>query len=290
MKSLVQHRRFIRAFGMYAVAFAFTALFGFLVMYFETPFVLLLPIALTIFGSLTLPWWLGAFVKIKVYDGEYREKIISRGKRCGIALNEVYVMEQSHANACAPGINRKCIMFTSHVFHAYPWEEIEALTAHELGHHGNKDPVFYTGAIALAFSGMSALIADFSQRFALGTTGFFIVSMVVSFVFFLALLAGSRWRESLADRYAILVLQKPIALAEFLEHELLREEEEQGVSARRAPQWFEKLWRTHSLVFERIASIRAAGAKTSRGKNVRGEKEGKPAESISAPHLVSGEK
>jgi len=167
------------------------------------------------------------FYKFKPLGDEYKnlaEKLLALAKRADTHVRGVYTFDMSRrtraANAGLTGLGRtRRIILGDTLLEEFSEDEIETVLAHELAHHVNKDIALQL-ALQTAFNFFSFFIAaQVLDRLAseLGLNG----TSDPAGLPLLALMFGilglvtmpvtngiSRWRESLADRYALQVTNK----------------------------------------------------------------------------------
>jgi heat shock protein HtpX len=146
----------------------------------------------------------------------------------GLPLPKIYIMEDTAPNAFATGRDPKhgVICFTTGILSKLNKLELEAVTAHELSHIGNRDTLMMSVVSVLV--GTIALLADFFMRsmwfggndrenrsglmLAMGI----IAAILAPIVATLIQMAVSRRREYLADASGVLLTRHPGALADAL--------------------------------------------------------------------------
>ena len=150
---------------------------------------------------------------------ELAERLLRLAERAHTRVRGVYKFDMSRrtksANAALTGIgNTRRIVLGDTLINEFAPDEIEAVLAHELGHHVHRDiPLLIT------FGTLSTLIgfflASLAMNWAVHAFGFAGVSEIAAFPA-LALILGlyglitspidnaiSRWRERMADEYAL---------------------------------------------------------------------------------------
>lgn len=149
----------------------------------------------------------------------------------GLPTPKIYIIEDSAPNAFATGRDPKhaAIAYTSGILEKLNKPELEAVTAHELSHVGNRDTLVMT--IVSVLVGTVALLADFYMRSMWyggrdnddekgGNAIFAILAIVAAIlapiIATLIQLAVSRRREFLADASGSLLTRNPEALAQAL--------------------------------------------------------------------------
>ena len=167
------------------------------------------------------------------------------------------------ANAALTGIgNTRRIILADTLINEFTPDEIEAVLAHELGHHVHRDILLYIGAGSVV-TAIGLFAAGQAMNWAVANFGFAGVSDPAAFPA-LALILGayglvtmpienavSRWREGLADRYALEATGKSEAFASAfvrLANQNLSEVDPQ--------RWVVWMFYSHPPLVERIASAR----------------------------------
>jgi len=165
-------------------------------------------------------------------DQELEERLLALADKAGAPVMGVYRFDISRrtkgANAALTGIgNTRRILLGDTLLDEFPPEEIETVLAHELGHHRHHDIplgilvqstitlgglyltslVLAQGAALLGLDGVADLAALPLFGLSLGFYG--LLTMPLSNGF-------SRWREELADRYALELTGDGLAYASAL--------------------------------------------------------------------------
>ncbi|HEY3312950.1 MAG TPA: M48 family metallopeptidase [Anaerolineales bacterium] len=169
------------------------------------------------------------FVPLGEEHAELAERLMKLAGRSHTRVRGVFKFDMSRrtkaANAALTGIgNTRRIVLGDTLINEFSLDEIETVLAHELGHHVNKDiPLligFGTLLTALGFF-LASLMMDWAVAF-FGFTGvadvaaFPALTLVFSLYGLLTMPLQngfSRWRESLADQYALRATGKYAAFA-----------------------------------------------------------------------------
>jgi len=160
------------------------------------------------------------------------EKLAGLAHRAGVTVRGVYRFDMSRrtkaANAALFGLgNTRRIILGDTLLDEFTDDEIETVLAHELGHHVHNDIPLGIGVSA--FINLAGLfLASVGLRYGVEVFGF-TGSWDVAAMPFLALIIGgfglltmpaenafSRWRERMADRYALQATRKNQAYASAL--------------------------------------------------------------------------
>ena len=160
---------------------------------------------------------------------DLERRLLDLAKRAHARVRGVYKFDMSRrtkaANAALTGIgNTRRIVLGDTLINEFTADEIETVLAHELGHH-----VHWDIAVLIAFgtvsTAVSFFLASLAMRWAVGTFGFDGISDVAALpalgivlgLYGLLTLpldnAVSRWRERMADQYALEATGKNDAFA-----------------------------------------------------------------------------
>lgn len=206
------------------------------------------------------------------------------GIAAGLPTPKIYIIEDTAPNAFATGRDPKhaAIAFTTGILSKLNRQELEAVTAHELSHVGNRDTLVMTVVSVLV--GTIALLADWYMRSMWfssrdrdsdnkGNAIFMILGIVAAIlapvIATIIQLAISRRREFLADASGAILTRNPEALATALlkisgDKEPL-EAANRGTAhlyiinplkGQDALNSFAKLFSTHPPVQERVKALR----------------------------------
>jgi len=169
------------------------------------------------------------FTPLSEEHADLEERLIRLAEEADTDVKGVYKMDMSRrtrqANAALMGIgNTRRIVLGDTLIEEFSPDEIETVLAHELGHHVNHDlPIligFSTVLIALGFFLVSLAMNWAVNAFGLngvadpaGLPVFMILLSVYQLVVMPVSNAFSRWRERMADDYALQATKKPRAFA-----------------------------------------------------------------------------
>lgn len=198
-------------------------------------------------------------------DEDLKRRLIMLSQRAGTHVRGVYrwrLSEKSKkANAALTGLgNTRRIILADTLLDNYTPDEIEAVLAHELGHHVHRHilkSIFVQAVITLAgfWAANWALhyavdhhmfeeLSDFANLPLLA-----LVSVVLSFLLMPALNAYSRFNERQADRYAF----ESIASVEpFVSS--MNKLAEQNLAERTPSKWVEWFFHSHPSISRRLAA------------------------------------
>ncbi|RCK77202.1 MAG: Ste24 endopeptidase [Anaerolineae bacterium] len=210
------------------------------------------------------------FNKFKPLGEEYAdlvERLKHLGQRAGTRVEGVYEMDMSRrtkaANAALAGMGRtRRIILGDTLLREFSADEIETVLAHELAHHVHKDIPLLMGVSALlTVTGMflvSRLMNwgvpyfGFAAVGEIGTLPLFLLAFGAFQLLVMPLVnAFSRWRERLADLYAIQVTGKPAVYAAALTRLA-----DQNLAEAEPEPWVEWLLYDHPPIGKRIAMVR----------------------------------
>src|ERR1700758_656464 len=211
------------------------------------------------------------FYKFEPLQNEaLRRRLVVLSERAGTRVRGVYRWKLSEkskkANAALTGLgNTRRIILADTLLDNYSPEEIEAVLAHELGHHVHRHilkSIFVQAAIT--FIGFWA--ADFTLHYAVDQHMFeqlsdfanlpllALVSVVLSFLLMPAMNAYSRFNERQADRYAF----ESIASVEpFVSS--MNKLAEQNLAERAPSKWVEWFFHSHPSISRRLAAAEEWG-------------------------------
>jgi Zn-dependent protease with chaperone function len=201
-------------------------------------------------------------------DEELKARLIRLGERAGTRVRGVYKWQLSEkskkANAALTGLgNTRRIILADTLLDNYSSDEIEAVLAHELGHHVHKH--IMKGIVVQAvvtFAGFWA--ANWVLQYASDRWHVFeqlsdfanlplvmLTFIVLSFVLMPALNAFSRYNERQADRYAF----EHAAIEPFISsmNKLAR----QNMAERTPSRWVEWWFHSHPAIARRVAAAEA---------------------------------
>src|ERR1700729_3151624 len=217
------------------------------------------------------------FYKFEPLDNEdLRRRLVQLGERAGTRVRGVYRWKLSEkskkANAALTGLgNTRRIILADTLLDNYAPEEIEAVLAHELGHHVHRHILkSIVMQAAITFAGFWA--ANWVLHFAVDQHMFeelsdfanlpllVLVSIALSFVLMPALNGYSRFNERQADRYAF----ESIASVEpFISS--INKLAKQNLAERTPSKWIELLFHSHPAISRRVAAAEEWGRAQSVG-------------------------
>jgi STE24 endopeptidase len=211
------------------------------------------------------------FYKFEPLDNEdLRRRLVELGERAGTRVRGVYRWKLSEkskkANAALTGLgSTRRVILADTLLDNYAPEEIEAVLAHELGHHVHRHilkSIFVQAGITL----LGFWIANFVLHYAVDHHMFeelsdfanlpllAITATVLSLLLMPALNAYSRYNERQADRYAF----ESIASVEpFISS--MNKLAKQNLAERTPAKWIELLFHSHPAISRRVAAAEAWG-------------------------------
>jgi STE24 endopeptidase len=209
-------------------------------------------------------------------DDELKSRLVRLGERAGTRVRGVYKWHLSEkskkANAALTGLgNTRRIILADTLLDNYSPDEIEAVLAHELGHHVHKHILksmgvqagitlvgFWAANWALHYSidrwHMFETISDFANLPLL-----VLIFTLLSFFLMPALNAFSRYNERQADRYAF---ESIASVGPFVSS--LNKLAEQNLAERTPSRWVEWWFHSHPAIARRLAAA-AAWERTNAG-------------------------
>lgn len=207
------------------------------------------------------------FYKFRPLENEeLRQRLLRLSERAGAHVRGIYewkLSEKSNkANAALAGLgSTRRILLADTLLQNYTPDEIEAILAHELGHHVHqhvlKGIVVHVGVTLVGFWAtaqvllysvdqwqMFPALADFANLPLL-----LLVSTVVSLLLMPALNAYSRFHERQADRYCFASIPQVTPFVTSMQKLA-----EQNLAERQPAGWIEWLFHSHPAISKRIAA------------------------------------
>ena len=201
-------------------------------------------------------------------DEDLRRRLVILSERAGTRVRGVYRWKLSEkskkANAALTGLGAtRRIILADTLLDNYTPEEIEAVLAHELGHHVHRHilkSIFVQAAITL----FGFWAANFVLHYAVDQRMFeemsdfanlpllALVSVVLSFLLMPALNAYSRFNERQADRYAFASIA---SVEPFISS--MNKLAEQNLAERTPSKWVEWFFHSHPAISRRLAAADA---------------------------------
>src|SRR6266568_4470954 len=197
-------------------------------------------------------------------DEELKSRLVRLSESAGTRVRGVYKWKLSEkskkANAALTGLgNTRRIILADTLLDNYSPDEIEAVLAHELGHHAHshimKSIVVQAGTTLLGFWAanwvlhyavdrlhMFETLSDFANLPLL-----VLVTMLLSFLLLPALNAYSRFNERQADRYAF---QSIARVGPFISS--MNKLAEQNLAERAPSRWVEWFFHSHPAISKRV--------------------------------------
>jgi STE24 endopeptidase len=199
-------------------------------------------------------------------DEQLKSRLVSLSQRAGTRVRGVYKWNLSEkskkANAALTGLgNTRRIILADTLLEHYSPDEIEAVLAHELGHHVHRH-IFKSIIVqaGIAFAGFWA--ANWVLHYAMERWHTFdtlsdfanlpllvLVSTVLSFVLLPAINAFSRYNERQADRYAF---QSIASVVPFISS--MNKLADQNLAERSPSKWVEWFFHSHPAISQRVAA------------------------------------
>jgi STE24 endopeptidase len=211
------------------------------------------------------------FYKFEPLDNEdLRRRLVQLSERAGTRVRGIYRWKLSEkskkANAALTGLgNTRRIILADTLLDNYAPEEIEAVLAHELGHHVHrhilKSIAVQAGTTLLGFWAanwvlhyavdrhMFEELSDFANMPLLAIT-----ASALSLLLMPALNAYSRYNERQADRYAF---ESIANVQPFISS--MNKLAQQNLAERTPSKWVEVLFHSHPAISKRVAAAEAWG-------------------------------
>jgi Zn-dependent protease with chaperone function len=212
------------------------------------------------------------FFKFKpVEDPNLTERLLELSRRAGTRVRGVFEWKLSEkskkANAALVGLgNTRRIILSDTLLEKFSADEVEAVLAHEFGHHVRhhvfRAIVIQTLTTYLGFYLANLCLLKWGQ--ALGFRGvadfanlplLILVSMGLSLILLPCVNSHSRWLERQADAYALKTIPSKSAFITSMEKLA-----EINLAERRPSAWIEFIFHSHPSIEKRIAYARSAAA------------------------------
>jgi len=211
------------------------------------------------------------FYKFEPLENEdLRRRLVMLSEHSGTRVRGVYRWKLSEkskkANAALTGLgNTRRIILADTLLDNYTPEEIEAVLAHELGHHVHKH-ILKSILVQAAITLFGFWAANFTLHYAVDHHMFeelsdfanlpllALVSVVLSFLLMPALNAYSRFNERQADRYAF---ETTASVEPFISS--MNKLAEQNLAERTPSKWVEWFFHSHPSISRRLAAAEQWG-------------------------------
>jgi STE24 endopeptidase len=210
------------------------------------------------------------FYKFEPLDNaELKSRLVTLSERAGTRVRGVYKWNLSEkskkANAALTGLgNTRRIILADTLLEHYSADEIEAVLAHELGHHVHRH-ILKSIAVQAVVTLLGFWAANWVLHYAVERTHMFetvsdfanlplliLVSTVLSFLLLPALNAYSRYNERQADRYAF---QSITSVEPFIS--AMNKLADQNLAERSPAPWVEWFFQSHPAISRRVAAAEA---------------------------------
>jgi STE24 endopeptidase len=193
---------------------------------------------------------------------ELKDRLVRLGERAGTRVRGVYQWKLSEkskkANAALTGLgNTRRIILADTLLANYSTDEIEAVLAHELGHHVHRH-IFKSIVVQAGITFVGFWAANWVLHLAVDRSDFanlpllMLVATVLSLLVLPLLNAYSRFNERQADRYAFRSIAK---VAPFIS--AMNKLAEQNLAERSPSRWVEWLFHSHPAISRRVAAAEA---------------------------------
>lgn len=211
------------------------------------------------------------FYKFEPLDNEdLRRRLVMMSERAGTRVRGVYRWKLSEkskkANAALTGLGRtRRIILADTLLDNYSPDEIEAVLAHELGHHVHKH-IFKSILVQAAITFFGFWAANWTLHYAIDQRMFeqlsdfanlpllALVSVLLSFLLMPALNAYSRFNERQADRYAF---ESTASVEPFISS--MNKLADQNLAERTPSKWVEWLFHSHPSISRRLEAAEEWG-------------------------------
>jgi len=200
---------------------------------------------------------------------ELKSRLVALSQRAGTRVRGVYKWNLSakskKANAALTGLgNTRRIILADTLLENYSEDEIEAVLAHELGHHVHKH-ILKSILVQAGITLVGFWAANWVLHYAMERWHMFdrlsdfanlpllvLVSTVLSFLLLPALNAFSRYNERQADRYAFQAIAR---VDPFISS--MNKLADQNLAERTPSKWVEWFFHSHPAISRRIAAAEA---------------------------------
>jgi len=200
---------------------------------------------------------------------ELKDRLVRLGERAGTRVRGVYQWKLSEkskkANAALTGLgNTRRIILADTLLENYSTDEIEAVLAHELGHHVHKH-IFKSILVQAGITFVGFAAANWVLHYAVDRLHVFetlsdfanlpllmLVATLLSFLVLPLLNAYSRFNERQADRYAFRSIS---TVAPFIS--AMNKLADQNLAERSPSKWVEWLFHSHPAISRRVAAAQA---------------------------------
>jgi STE24 endopeptidase len=204
-----------------------------------------------------------------LHDEDLKLRLVRLGERAGTRIRGVYKWHLSEkskkANAALTGLGTtRRIILADTLLENYSPEEIEAVLAHELGHHVHKH-IAKSIMVQAAVTFVGFWAANWTLHYAINRWHMFetlsdfanlpllvLTFTVLSFVLMPALNALSRFHERQADRYA---LANIASAGPFISS--MNKLADQNLAERTPSRWVEWWFHSHPAIARRVAAAEA---------------------------------
>ena len=210
------------------------------------------------------------FYKFEPLDNaELKSRLVELSERAGTRVRGVYKWNLSEkskkANAALTGLgNTRRIILADTLLENYSPDEIEAVLAHELGHHVHRH-ILKSIAVQALVTLVGFWAANWVLHYAVERTHMFVtvsdfanlpllvlVSTVLSLLLLPALNGYSRYNERQADRYAF---QSIASVGPFISS--VNKLAEQNLAERSPARWVEWFFQSHPAISRRVMAAEA---------------------------------
>jgi STE24 endopeptidase len=210
------------------------------------------------------------FYKFEPLDNaDLKSRLVGLSERAGTRVRGVYKWNLSEkskkANAALTGLgNTRRIILADTLLDQFSADEIEAVLAHELGHHVHRH-IPKSIAVQAGITLVGFWAANWVLHYAVERTHLFetvsdfanlpllvLVSTILSFLLLPALNAYSRYNERQADRYAF---QSIASVEPFISS--MNKLADQNLAERSPARWVEWFFQSHPAISRRVAAAEA---------------------------------
>jgi STE24 endopeptidase len=219
------------------------------------------------------------FYKFSPLDNEdLKSRLVKLGERAGMPIRGVYEWKLSEktkkANAALTGLGTtRRVILADTLLQNYSPDEIEAVLAHELGHHVHRHilkSILVQAVVTFAGFWLASEVLHYAvdhERWFESLSDFatlpllVFVSTALSVLLMPLLNAYSRFNERQADRYCFQSVRsvEPFVAA-------MNKLAEQNLAERQPSKWVERLFHSHPSISNRVAAARAWASHTTQSR------------------------
>lgn len=186
------------------------------------------------------------------YEGEYRPALEVLSSESGISKCRILVAQNDMMGAAACGFWGQATVILTSSLCQLPYEQLEAVFAHELGHLAHRDALVKS-AIGLTLLDLMCWLSVSLTNYLQGNEAtLFVISSCMAVATLVPVLAYNRAIERRTDRFAACLTGKPENLAKALSSMLENNYLLPGIVVREKEPFWVRMFNTHPAIHERI--------------------------------------